>query len=188
MSSYYYALASLPMLSLNDTSGVEMESFDEICREQLSDSDYQALMSARLDNYTEENADNPLFLLFRKWETALRNVLTRMRGQQRGVEYEKYQLPGDDITGMEDLAKEAMNNPSPYEAALRLYSARWDYLEELGINQFFNLEALTVYYLKLQILAKLRDYNKDRGSEALTKHYKKIRAAADEGTAADNEN
>ncbi len=187
MSNYYYTLASLPMLFFNEAPHISRERFEAVCTEQLDGADMKLLFDARFEGVSEDKSRNPVYSRYKRWEISLRNELAKLRGQSRGMEFEKFLIPGEGVIGIEDLAKETFTNPSPYEGMLKLYSARWEYLEELGINQFFNLEALTVYYLKLQILEKLLAYTKERGTAGLKNAYKKIREAADEGGVDENE-
>ena len=67
----------------------------------------------------------------------------------------------------------------PLEKEKRLYEARWRYLEELGTNIFFTLESLIVYYLKLQLLEKLEQFDRERGEEKFSAIYTQIRESAD---------
>jgi hypothetical protein len=174
LSSYYYAVATLPMLKFNEAPPVSTEQFEELCREQLDTKDLALVIESKLNRYDRESK-NTTFQAFIMWETALRNRIASMRGQLRSREYEEYLRPGEDILGMEEIAKDAFSISSPYEAELKLYSERWSYLDELDTNQFFNLETMTVYYLKLQILEKLKDFNREKGMAGLKEAYRRIR-------------
>ena len=62
-----------------------------------------------------------------------------------------------------------MPNPDPLEAELYLDRIRWEKLEELEKNHYFDITYLVAYALKLQILERWDRINSIGGDEAMQK-------------------
>jgi hypothetical protein len=56
---------------------------------------------------------------------------------------------------------------NPLEAEKKLLLYRWNYLSRIEADHHFDFEMLVIYYYKLQILAHLQIFNKDKGLEIL---------------------
>ena len=184
MGTYYYAAAALPMLNFSEKTPLTGDAFLSFCREQLTEKDYAVLEASRLDMQSGEGRVTPVHenQILRKWytwEISLRNQVVRHRAAQLQKDAGEYSIESEEIIGMEDTVKHAVDGEDPLEKEKRLYEARWRYLEELGTNIFFTLESLIVYYMKLQLLEKLEQFDRERGEEKFSAIYTQITESAD---------
>lgn len=187
MSTYYYAAAALPMLSLSEEPTITSGNFLDFCSEQLTEADYRVLEAGRLDisgSELESSAsavqNNRILKGWHTYEISLRNELVKQRALELKKDAADYSVEGEEIIGMEETAKNAAAGENPLETEKKLYEARWNYLEELGTNIFFTLESLLVYYLQLQLLEKLNKFNPEAGEAYFNAVYTTIRESADQ--------
>lgn len=95
----------------------------------------------------------------RKWvgfETMLRNELVSVRAARRKVDPAKH-LREDgcpDSVYAAHLAINAYRKPSIIDAEKALDLDRWQYLDELAIGHYFDIDSVIIYACKLLILEK----------------------------------
>lgn len=106
-----------------------------------------------------------------RFETGLRNELSKIRAVRRHEDPERYLRKG--VEAEADIARVAMNayrNPSILGAEKMLDEARWRKLDELAVGHYFDIDFLVVYAYKLLILQrweKVRIADKPRVLEAV---------------------
>ena len=180
MAQYYYAVATLPSLSLEETSYVSIEGFLEFMSEQLTESDFSAVSRANLDP-PEEFGDMPAaYVAFARFVVALRNVISKERAANLGWELEEHlRLDDQGETGMTEpdpmiRGREALNADNPLRAEEALIRAEWDLLDQLEVGRFFNVEKLIIYYLRLQLCERYGNMTIERGMDAYDEQYSRI--------------
>jgi hypothetical protein len=67
--------------------------------------------------------------------------------------------------GSAELAAEAAGMINPLEAERLLNRARWQFLEELEVGHYFDVERLVIYSLKLQLLERIALHDQEKGRE-----------------------
>ena len=149
MAQYYYTVASLPTVLLDQDPPITSEYFLDTCRYTISEKDYQILQSARL--LPEEVTGHPALEQWNAWETALRNELAKLRAANTGMDAEPYLREGGNGSGSFETAREAAGAANPAAGEDVLDMARWRYLDDMGTGHIFDMTALIIYYLKLQI-------------------------------------
>lgn len=172
MSEYYYTIASLPMLMLNQDPPISIEYFLETCRYTINEKDLEVVENASL--ISDGRDSNKCISKWYAWDRALRNELVKMRAQKTGIDAAKYLHQDDTETGVFDAAREAFNASNPAAGEDILNSARWRYLDELESGHNFDLDKLIVYYLKLQLLHRKKVMNLDNGRGKYQEIYGKI--------------
>jgi hypothetical protein len=179
MSSYYYAMSSLPYLRLDGDQYPSREEFLETARDAADEDDFRVISSSNLDP-ADGPAPHPLVEEFHRWETGLRNELVRQRAaalERDGQAFVRRVDTGEDFTarsGLAEAVRAAVQAASPLKADESLDEMRWQYLEELEVGHFFTIEQMIVYYLKLQILLRRRSLTSEAGLEAFTGHYETV--------------
>jgi hypothetical protein len=169
LSPYYYTTAALPTIRLGEKILIKEEQFLEFAEDTLKAGDYQILLKSRLGS-TEPTgfvfADRIL-----SWEAELRLELAKARLAKL-----KHDPPpclpesnGRDV--LVEKARTAVAMDSPLEAECFLNQLRWSFIEEMAVSHFFDLEALVVYYFKLQIALRQEKFQKEPGQEAFEKTY-----------------
>ncbi|RKX80348.1 MAG: hypothetical protein DRP60_03435 [Spirochaetes bacterium] len=173
MAAYYYASASLPMLSGPDQPApVSSEEMLDVCRRFIADSDYSGLVDSSLN---PEDAEAPgICASFRGWERSLRNDLVIQRAAEQNLSSEEYIRTSESVSGTSVIASEAMSKSSPLEAELYLDSCRWLKIEELSTGHFFDIEFLIAYRMKLQILERRAMFDEKRGFAAYRELYARV--------------
>lgn len=185
MGSYYFALSSLPYLSFTGDRYPAEEEFLEVASQWCEEGDYALLVTAGLEPGGDE-AVHPLVLKFHHWEMGLRNELVRQRAanlQRDGQGFVHRDEIGDDFTarsGLSEAVRNAVQAESPLKADEALDRLRWQHLDELEVGQFFNIEQMIVYYLRLQILLRRGSFTVDQGREAFNGHYESVHARMQE--------
>ena len=183
MSQYYYQVSALPTVSLDSEQFPSEESFLEMCSDWMDPSDLGLIQNTRL-NPTEMNLE-PKNGLLNRWfvfESELRNESARIRGQKlkkdptqflrtddSGVYFTAYGTSSDGI-------KSAVQESSPYQGEKLLNQIRWSFLDELSVGHIFSIEALQIYYLKLQILSRISNFKQKLGEERFQVQYQTLSA------------
>ena len=177
MGSYYYAIASLPFLEFTSDLLPDPEDIFSLVAICGSAEDARIIRRAKIEPDFIHPAD-PLLKRFWRWENGLRNELARQRAQTLNKEVLVHRddagSDGTAVAGLSDALKVVMQSDSPLEADEGLDRLRWSYLDELEIGQFFNLQQMIIYYLRLQILHRRRMLIADGGKKHYEAHYKII--------------
>ena len=171
MAEYFYTVASLPMLSIEQEPPITVDYFLESCKYTLKDSDYKEIIKS-----IDRNAktDNKTVLKWRTFDRSLRNELVRMRAAKMSKDADRYLHQGESTTGVFDSAREAFNAPNPKAGEDVLNLARWKFLDEMESSHPFDLTKLIAYYLKLKIIERKANMNEKNGTEKYKNIYNKI--------------
>lgn len=155
MSSYYYLVATLPMLRYEDSAPMSHEAFLELCHGNIGDSDYRLIRAASLAATPDEGFQKHPFL--RKWNT-FRDMVTRELNDQRARKLElggdRYKNEGDKEYRISETVRAALSASDPLQGELLLMQLYWKYLDDLSGLHTFDIEALLAYAVKLQILER----------------------------------
>ena len=106
----------------------------------------------------------------------MRNELVKMRAQNTGFDAGSFVREGGNGSGSFDTAREAAGASNPAVGEEVLDRARWRYLEEMEIGHIFDMTALIVYYLKLQIAGRRTVMTAEAGSSMYREIYDRITA------------
>jgi hypothetical protein len=189
VASYYYAAASLPYLKFDGDKYPDLDEFLQVISDWGDDADLDIIRASSLspqgdsDDSSDEQAQrivHPVVARFYEWETGLRNELVRQRAAERNRDGQPFihrDSSGDDFTartGLAEAVRSAIQASTPLEADELLDRMRWQFLDELEIGQFYNLDQMIVYYLRLQILLRRRSLTEDSGQQAFSGHYEAV--------------
>ena len=154
MDRYYYLISSLPLLQFSKAPALDSQGFIHEAGKWLSHADLAALSRAAVNNFNQESGDTPLLRKYKEFEYALRARLAA---------YRKAKKQNSDYALSRDLSSVIQEGGNPLEIEKKLLRLRWDFLEGLGMGHFFDADFLVVYYLKLQLLERLFQFNKEAG-------------------------
>ncbi|MFP4483506.1 MAG: DUF2764 family protein [Spirochaetota bacterium] len=181
MAQYYYLVSTLPMLWFDSEKYLSEGDFLEACAARVSQHDYRRLINTELR--IDPVAYQPLTHVQSWWyrrEVALRNAVARVRAAalNRDPEESIRLTPdgrdlGDDLEVIATV-REAYSQESPLRREERLLQYRWQLLEEVSVDHFFDLDTLVVYFLKLKILYRRSYFQKDLGNETFDQTYKSV--------------
>jgi len=177
LAAYYYASASLPMLTGPDqVPPISSEEMMDVCRRFTSHSDYSGLLATSLD--PEAGPAPGIWVPFCLWEISLRNELAILRALAQNLNSESFLRKSPGVFGTSAIASEAMAGKSPLEAELYLDGRRWAKIEELSTGHYFDIEYLRAYRLKLQILERHVKFEEELGFTAYRDLYTRVLEAA----------
>jgi hypothetical protein len=185
LAKYYYLIATLPTLTSDSNQFMSSESFLELCRRWLSRRDLHLVEStvvsfAAPQVKQEKAVVNRILQHWQAFETQLRNALVRQRALKQKRDPAAFLRETEQFgaaVGGEWLVqgvRAAIQQENPLTAEQMLNNLRWHYLDELERGQFFTVEFLQVYYLKLQILERSAQFLFEQGEA----HFQQAYAAA----------
>ena len=161
------------MLSYDIEKPMTEEEFFDSCGSILTEKDYKIVKNAKLIPF-EENSANPVLEKWNSWERSLRNELVKMRAGRKSQDSEKYIASGGVETGTIEIAREAFQASNPLDAESIINKARWDYLEMLEAGHYFDLGKIIIFFLKVQVLQRKLQINKEKGKAAFSEIYNAI--------------
>lgn len=145
--AYYYLIASLPTLCLDEKLPISREEFLAACENTLTFIDADDIRHI-LDREPEKGK-HPVIHHWLWREIQLRNAVARERAAKANVDAEPFQRPyyGFD-TYTEKIAAEVMSRPNPLERELVLDKFRWKTTEELALYDPYGMQAVIVFAFK----------------------------------------
>lgn len=157
--AYYYLASQLPYLVYGQPAPFSSEKFKELCFSKLSKTDSLEIENCILDP-KEKSPSSQFVKAWYVWENALRLNLARYRAaklNRSAAEPPAY--PAD----VASLAKNAVAIESPLEAELFLDAARWKTIEALQGLQYFNVNTVYAYLLKLLLMERRAAFVMEEG-------------------------
>ena len=168
MADYYYLVSTLPLLQLKDAPGTTYDQFLQDCSMWLSAGEMKQVSNARIDieNISLEEVKNGMLWNWIVFENSIRNELVKIRAANVGTSPDSYlrkHIENDPsiVSLIRDVAKES----SPYKAELSLLDVRWDFLSNSEVGHYFDVTALILYSLKLQLLARKELFHVEKGQK-----------------------
>jgi hypothetical protein len=152
-NKYYYLVASLPSLRLGRKSRITKEAFLYECEKWLTPGDMKYLLSADYSDGMPPRTENELLNDLRKMDYGLREDLAEIRKAQMR----------DEPPRVPEWLRPVMDAEDPLKAEMALARIRWDILEERSIENFFDINWLVLYFLKVQMLKRLNTFDKEKG-------------------------
>ncbi|WP_320129296.1 DUF2764 family protein [uncultured Sphaerochaeta sp.] len=160
MASYYYLVATLPMLHHDGTAPFGCDEFLEKCKGKVSDSDFVIISQALA------NAQST-YPFLKKWQAftfMVKQELTDQRSRKLSMASVKYQYEGSREPKISEAVRQALGNDNPLAAELDLILFSWKYLDDLAVLHTFDLEGLLAYAIKLQLLERKGLFTREDGN------------------------
>jgi hypothetical protein len=163
MSEYYYLVASLPMLSLEDLPEISSEEFLEVTMDHLPACEFAALRDLSLQPISSESQLDSI-KAWSEWETSVRNTIVVMRAEGDASLVESFKRSGGGFFAeVEKGVSEAFSKSDPLEREKYLANMRWAFLDDLELGHEFDVVKLVVYRLKLLLCEKFAHVSKEKG-------------------------
>ena len=160
MASYYYLVATLPLLRYDGQCPFDSASFLEQCKSQVSAHDYQTIVSA----LSGRNSSHPFLKKWQQFTSMVKKELNDQRSKKLGLSASKYRNDGEKEVRIGEAVRQALLNENALEAELSLLSLKWKYLDEIAALHYFDVEALLSYAVKLQLLERKSLFTKEEGN------------------------
>ena len=155
MDKYYYLVSQLPFLVFDSESTMTLEIFREEAEKWLTRRDLQILSRVHWKDVSGPQKGPRLWRQYQAFEKQFRNELGMWRRLRKDNQEYRPQI----------FSLSLVKEGNPLDVEKKLLQARWQYLEELEKEHDFDLSFLISYYLKLQILNHLNQFNKEEGME-----------------------
>jgi len=169
LKNHYYTLAALETIRLGEKIPVSEEYFLQFAEDTIDAKSYQILLKSRWGQ-TEPTgfsfADRIL-----SWEKDLRLELAKARIMKLPFENPPNLQGSDGSYNILETVRAVMALDSPLDAERYLDQLRWSFLEEMSARHYFDLEALVVYYLKLQLALRQEKFQEKPGRDSFEKEY-----------------
>ena len=152
MASYYYLIASLPMLRFDASPPFSSEEFLETCGQSLTKGDLELVASV----LSKERVPSHHRFVSR-WHTfrmQLLDALHEQRVARLGVTDDDQRHRSDRDAQVSEAVRSAMQSEHPLEAELILMRLQWDFASQLSQNRVFDIEVLLTYAIQLGILER----------------------------------
>lgn len=177
MASYYYLVAGLPTLFLDDEPPITTAEFLAACDRWLAADDARGIHGL-MGNHPEW-AEATCMLQWQARETEIRNTIVRLRAAKARVDVEPFLRPCRELDlYTEKAVAEAMSKPQPLERELGLDRLRWSLLDDLSRFDSFGLPAVVAYAMKLKLVERWSALTVEKGrsviEEYLTKQLTKV--------------
>ena len=155
MDKYFYLVAQLPVLVFDKPSYMTADRFLEEADKWMRRRDFNRLKSVHLMDPVVDRKQSPVIRRVQAFEHSLRHDLSQWRlARKKNQEYKPF------------FPLSVVREGNPLEIEKKLLRLRWQMIESLEQDHHFDLELLTLYYLKLQIQSKLTEYNKEKGMDS----------------------
>jgi len=167
-SSYYYLLASLPLLFFDGKIPLTIEAFREDCRRLLTEKDYALMEQLWAPDETPPETGHRVLDVWLHFDRGFRNELAWYRAGHLSKDPLKYLRGARTLVSscVKDIQR-VLKMDDLREAEKILSKARWQFLDELGMGHYYDFESVFIYYLKLEILKRHQEYGSPEGRNRL---------------------
>ena len=177
---YYALISSLPMLTLENDTGMTVERFLSACQSFVNKAEFRILEELTLDSPPESFGKTSFAGRYAAWEASLRNAIVRARAGKAGADPAAYLNRDAEV---EADAERAVNTAwaagNPLEREFILDRARWTKIEELESGKPFSFEKICAYKLKLLVQRKWTDRRKGKPEDNLEQSVNSVARASE---------
>lgn len=153
---YYYLIASLPHLDIEEKPSISSKEFIGESRKWLTGTDFDRLSLADMSDYEAAPGDTKILREWKAFDFNLRQQLKEVREARRQSEH--VQVP--------TLLKRVFDKATPLEMEDELAGIRWKFAEAKETFCDFDINRLMMYYLRLQIAERIGLFDKKKGMES----------------------
>jgi hypothetical protein len=158
--SYWYLVASLPMLRLGEKPPMDATAFRAACTGHLL-ADELAAVEAVLEN--REPVAGPASPLWNA-EVQLRDAVVRVRAKNRGVDSSRFVRPHPEFrVAIEKRVTDAFTRPNPLEQELELDRVRWMLADELALTDPFGFPGVLAFAAKVRLAERWAKMDEETG-------------------------
>jgi hypothetical protein len=163
VGSYYYFIAQLPSLVYGTKPPMSSKNFLALAADLLDDNDAKGMKYLSFDGvFSNDSCDCAFINNWRNWERALKLNLAKERALKL-----KKDVPVTDIPFFPQeaavAASKAVDEKSPLDGEILLDKARWSAIDSIAGNEYYSLNNVYAYYLKLLLLERRQVFNAEKG-------------------------
>jgi len=154
VASYYYLVASLPMLRFDDDPPITMERFLESCSQSLGAKDFHLVSELVSDNLSSIAHESGFLAQWDRFNRSLKGTLRVLRAQDLNRTPTEASTDFETDVHVKDIVRQAMQAEHPLEAELMLILFQWRKAEELSQYHAFDREVIFTYAIQLALLER----------------------------------
>ena len=154
MASYYYLVASLPMLRFDEAPPITMNQFLSSCKQSMNLRDYNLVEKLAQGEVGEVQHEHPFLADWSKFLLQMKLSLHEQRGKALGRVAESDRASFNRDIHSEEVVKLAMQAENPLEAELLLMQYHWTVAEALSQSCVFSIQVLFTYAIQLALLER----------------------------------
>jgi hypothetical protein len=160
--NYYYLVASLPSLSMDERPSISRDRFLAVCSERLSRAD-MAEVAALLNDPL--SAAGGFAATWQAWEFQLRNIIAEIRAERDKSDATPFlrHTPSFDAA-LQHETLNAFSHHSPLDREHALDRLRWKKAESLAGFNPFSSNAVKSYALRLALTERWAAFDRDTGA------------------------
>ena len=147
-------MSQLPFLKFGEGAGISKNSFLEEAEKWLSEKEFLDLKKADFD-FLQEGCKNNLLKEYTGFELSLRKEIALYRENSKSKK---------EFNQSWEVLSKALLEGNPLEVEKKLFFLRWQTIEDLALGFSFSLEAVAAFFVKLQIVEKIGEFDKDKGT------------------------
>jgi len=174
--NYYYFVATLPWINYGDKPPTSSEEFRKLCLDLLHPSDADLIRFCRYDPRLAVETVQPTGSDFIDLLMARERTLNMNMAYIRSAKLKRPspEDPPHDVPRAEAVAKAACEMNDPLEAVIYIDQARWGALDAMVGIDYFGVNNIYAYLLKLQLLERRQYFNAERGIAGYRERYDSI--------------
>jgi hypothetical protein len=174
--NYYYLIASLPAIQYGDKPPVAYNDFREQCNSMLSQADAALLQFCCYNPKLAIETVQPTGSIFIDLLMSRERTLNLNLAALRAAKQKRPSLgePPHDVPRAEAVAKAAFEMDDPLEAEIYIDKSRWGALEDMVGIDYFGVNNVYAYLLKLQLLERRQRFDTEKGFAEYRKLYDSI--------------
>ncbi len=176
MKEQYYLVSQLPDISSGaekSTLPITEKYYRDLCSRFFDEKDIAVLEKLSLEPARIPEATGSAFL--DKWydfERALRYALVQVRAQK--LKKDAGSIPVSITADIVQAARTAVGMDSPLSAEQYLYEFRLSVLSNLQPLDYFSVDAVLAYGIRLMLLERIRKFDKEKGTASYHQIYDTI--------------
>ena len=173
--SYYYFIASLPLINFGSEPPLSVEEFLNDCRRLLAEDDYTLIEKILTGDELPTSSGNQTFDAWARFIKQFQNEQARFRAERAGRDPREF-IRGEYISDsyLSETIQQALKEETPLDSQEFLDTFIWKFLDELETKNIFTFGAVIAYGLKLKILERYAAIRSPKGQE-LFKEIEKIK-------------
>ncbi len=164
MKQYYFLICSLPYIKLAEAPIISIGEFRTACKGHVSEKDMQLLDAVSLLPVKDSPfSPNSTIAQWLERDQTLRRRMAAYRTALKSEKSGRSAPKTDPFSEIDRGIREAYAKPNPAEREKALDSLRWQWLDELELGHYFDLNKLFIYKLRLLIHEKWLRRNNETG-------------------------
>ncbi len=145
-----------------EKSYIDREYFLAEAKKWLKDKDFLMLSQVSINIFQPHYKDSKVLRDYKNFEQTLRREIASFRISKGAGVFTSGGKINPELN-FESGLNLNLSEGTPLEIEIRLLKVRWQFIENLEGGHIFDLEALILYFLKLQIQKRLFTFNKEKG-------------------------